>query len=64
MAQHYPRSTVSAAAWCKKCEKQTQHRVDDRRLGPCMECMAALDQQHVKPKIEAPRQGALFMDST
>jgi len=38
MAKHHTRRTISAAAWCNKCRRQTQHRVDDRRIGPCMEC--------------------------
>lgn len=46
MAQHYTRNTVSAAEYCTKCQKQTQHRIDDRRKGPCMECMAALETKH------------------
>ena len=37
--QHYTRNTVSVAAWCPKCKKETQHRVDDRRRGPCLECL-------------------------
>lgn len=41
MAQHYTRNTVSAAAWCAKCKRQTQHRVDDRRISAaCLECLA------------------------
>ena len=39
MSQHYTRNTVSAAAWCSRCRKQTQHRVDDRRIGPCLDCL-------------------------
>lgn len=37
MSQHYTRSTVSVLAWCNTCRRNTLHRVDDRRLGPCME---------------------------
>lgn len=40
MGQHYTRNTVSADAWCAKCRKNTQHRVDDRRLGACLDCIA------------------------
>lgn len=46
MAQHFTRNTVAAQAWCPKCAKQTMHRVDDRRIGPCQECMAKLERQH------------------
>lgn len=58
MTQHYTRRTVSASAYCRKCGKQTQHRIDDRRKGPCLECIARLDQQHAaKAK---PAQQELF----
>ena len=43
MPQHYTRSTVSAAAWCPACQKQTQHRIDDRRIGPCLQCVKQLE---------------------
>lgn len=46
MAQHFTRSTVSASAWCAKCQKQTQHRVDDRRIGPCLDCLERQNQEH------------------
>lgn len=39
MSQHYTRNTMSASAWCPKCGKQTQHRIDDRRVGPCLDCL-------------------------
>jgi hypothetical protein len=46
MSEHYTRNTVSAAHWCGKCQKRTQHRIDDRRIGPCLECIAKLEAQH------------------
>ena len=24
---------------CPKCGKPTQHRIDDRRVGPCLDCL-------------------------
>lgn len=58
MAQHYTRTTVSAAAWCKKCGKETQHRIDGVKLGPCMVC---LDKLENAPKREPEaRQIGLF----
>ena len=48
MAQHYTRNTVSAQAYCPKCGKQTMHRVDDRRIGPCLDCIARLEREHGK----------------
>jgi hypothetical protein len=48
MAQHFTRNTVSASAYCAKCATTTQHRVDDRRIGPCLECIARLDELYNK----------------
>lgn len=44
--QHYTRNTVSADAYCKKCKKRTQHRVDGVRLGPCLTCIEQLELRH------------------
>jgi hypothetical protein len=60
--QHYTQNTVSAAAWCNKCKRQTQHRVDVRRLGPCLDCIARLEteyQARKKARTE-PVQGNLW----
>lgn len=46
MGEHFTRNTVSAEAWCAKCQKRTQHRVDDVKLGPCLDCIARLDEAH------------------
>ena len=63
MTQHYPRNTVSASEWCAKCGKNTQHRIDDRRVGPCLECLKA----PAKPtscaaddRMPVPEQACLF----
>lgn len=37
MPEHYPRNVKQVTAWCPTCRKQTMHRVDDRRLGSCLE---------------------------
>lgn len=50
MTQHFTRSTVSAAFYCSKCKKVTQHRIDDRRKGPCLECIAKLDKLYEQHK--------------
>jgi hypothetical protein len=34
---HETRNTLEVTAWCNKCGRRTQHRVDDRRRGPCLE---------------------------
>ena len=61
MTQHFTRNTVSASHWCGKCGKSTQHRIDDKRLGPCLECIAKLEAQHANaPKVEAEKQQELF----
>jgi hypothetical protein len=49
MTEHFTRNTVSAEFWCGKCGKRTQHRIDDRRKGPCLECIAKLEAEHAKP---------------
>lgn len=48
MSEHFSRSTVSASFYCPKCGKSTQHRIDDRRKGPCLECIARLEKQHAE----------------
>ena len=62
MTQHFTRTTVSVAFYCNKCGKQTQHRIDDCRKGPCLECIKRLDANVEKRKNEAPKptQGGLF----
>lgn len=39
MSEHYTRNTVSVSAWCPKCRRQTMHRVDEGRRGPCLDCI-------------------------
>lgn len=39
MTEHYTKNTVSVSAWCPKCRKETMHRVDAGRRGPCLECI-------------------------
>lgn len=36
MGEHYTLNTVETSAWCAKCEKRTPHRVQGRKLGPCL----------------------------
>jgi len=42
MSQHYTRLTVSATVYCAKCQRPTEHRVDNRRVGPCLRCIERL----------------------
>jgi ribosomal protein L44E len=70
MTQHFTRSTVSASHWCSKCQKHTQHRVDDRRIGPCLDCIARLTVESAQHEIDrrraakhpAPKQSSLFSE--
>jgi len=65
MSEHFTRNTVSAALYCAKCKKQTQHRVDGVRKGPCLECVARLNVEHAELELERrreARQGSLFAE--
>jgi hypothetical protein len=59
MAKHYSSNTVSVSHWCNKCSKHTQHRIDNHRLGPCLECVARLEQMRQR-KPGRVRQKGLF----
>ena len=37
MPEHYTRNTIECTAWCAKCQRMTQHRVDGVRRGPCID---------------------------
>jgi hypothetical protein len=70
MTQHFTKATVSAAFWCGKCGTFTQHRIDNRRKGPCLDCIARLEAQHqvvdldeLRRKVSA-QQSLLFGEST
>lgn len=60
MGQHYTRNTVSASGWCKAEGKFTQHRIDDRRMGPCLDCLAK--QLPPAPAKEEVKQASLFQE--
>ncbi len=67
MAEHYTRNTVTASCFCKKCGKTTQHRIDDRRQGACLECLGSVDAflRERKERAEAakkkPTQGDFWL---
>jgi ribosomal protein L44E len=48
MSHHYTKNSVEASHWCNVCRKETMHRIDDGRLGPCQEL-------HQKPQVEKPK---------
>jgi hypothetical protein len=67
MTEHFPKSTLTATAWCLKCHRNTEHRIDDGRVGPC------LDENHPVPPLpkaqipkldlpKQPEQGDLFKE--
>lgn len=37
MPEHYTKNTLECTAWCAKCQRNTQHRVDGGRRGPCID---------------------------
>lgn len=51
MPHHFTKNTVEASFWCAKCYKDTMHRVDGGRRGPCLVCGA---EQLTIPGIEDP----------
>jgi hypothetical protein len=48
MPEHYTRNTLECTAWCAKCQKMTQYRVDGGRRGPCLE--------HEAPKLSKAQE--------
>ena len=37
MPEHYTKNTLECTAWCRRCQRMTQHRVDGGRRGPCID---------------------------
>ena len=58
--EHYTRNTVSVSAYCSKCAKKTQHRVDGVRKGPCLDCIRKQDAEVASRKAAAEKQRGLF----
>jgi hypothetical protein len=56
--EHYPKNTVRVTKFCKTCNRRTLHRVDDKRVGICIE-------QHVKgmSKAQEKRQNKIAADT-
>jgi hypothetical protein len=46
--EHYTKETVSATCYCRKCGRETLHRVDGGRRGSCRVCMDKLEEEHKK----------------
>lgn len=49
---HFTKSTVSASFYCPTCNKDTEHRIDDGRRGPCLNP----DHRKETAKEETPAQ--------
>jgi hypothetical protein len=65
VSEHFPKSTLTATAWCLKCNRNTEHRIDDGRVGPCLdEAHPATPSTKAKiPKLDLgkqPEQKGLF----
>lgn len=61
MPHHFTKNTVSASFWCNKCGKETLHRIDGNRRGPCYTCMEAVP--HGQRKQAQVEQASLFTDA-
>lgn len=64
MMEHFTRNTIEASAWCPKCGKNTQHRVDGVKLGPCIDCLtkAMATRPTAKPADRYP-QAEMFANN-
>lgn len=60
MSEHYTKNTIEVSAWCGKCARFTQHRVDDGRKGPCLRCIERLGARQKLADPPAARQRELF----
>lgn len=61
--QHYQRNVTGVSKFCDTCGKLTLHRVDDRRVGSCLEHaptgLSKAQEKRQKEKEEAEQQPAL-----
>jgi hypothetical protein len=60
--QHYPKNVSAVWIWCNVCNRRTMHRVDDRRVGSCVEqhVFGLSKAQEKRAKKEADKQLELF----
>lgn len=54
MPEHFTKATLECTAYCARCSKDTQHRVDGGRRGPCLECIRKLE---LKNEFERIKKG-------
>lgn len=52
MTQHYPKGTVEVSAWCKRCHKDTMHKVYDGHVQSCLVCLEVSETK--KPAKQRP----------
>ena len=59
MPEHYTKNTVRVTKYCPTCKRRTLHRVDDKRIGICIE-------KHVEgmSKAQKKKQVADWKDDT
>lgn len=50
--EHYTKNTLEVTAYCNPCGKMTQHRVDDGRRGPCLECIKKREADNEVKRIQ------------
>lgn len=60
MPEHFTRNTVEASVWCGKCGRDTMHRIDGVKRGPCLDCIKLLELQHGIPRTKEPEQMTLM----
>jgi len=54
MKEHFTKRTIEAQCWCNKCFRNTMHRIDNGRKGPCLTCMERLEKQHSQLTLLKP----------
>ncbi len=71
MSEHYTRNTLECTAYCGRCQKNTQHRVDAGRQGPCLDCIQRIEKRAAEEKAkrlqkeaDAAKQPNLFEKTT
>jgi len=62
--QHYPRNTCGILKFCPTCNRMTMHRVDDHRVGNCVEVhvkgMSKAQAKRLRAKDEKGQSEDLF----
>lgn len=57
MPEHHSKHTTSVMYWCPKCANRTMHRVDNGRLGACLEPhFTGLSKKQEKAREQAEKE--------